>query len=154
MTFASTITTVMTSVAAEVAGVVWSVGAREGDAHVAPPSVRWIPERDRYGAAPKRAVTADHLTRTIAGVDTTFRVVCWGESYTQAATLRDAVLRGCHAAAPAFASGEAGRWVDTGVMTAGEAVEITITFNGFVPDTSPTLATVDTIDTTFTGIIT
>lgn len=153
MSLRSVITDIMERVALEVSSVTHSVGAREAEAHCAPPNVRWVPISDAIGPAPKRAASSDHLTRTIAGLDTSFRVLCWGADFDGAELLRDAVLRGCQYVAPSYALGTRGVWVESGAITEGELVELSVTLRGFVPESpSPTVATITTTDTTDTGV--
>lgn len=153
MSFRATIDAIMASVSTEVPSVAWSIGSRSEAAHTSPPSVRWAPVADAIGAAPKRSASTDHLTRVIAGVDTTFRVKCWGVDFDQAEQIRDAVLRGCQKSAPAFARGERGTWLDSDAITEGEAVEITVILRGFVPESpAPAVVTVTTVDTTDTEV--
>ena len=138
------ITDVMADVAAEVAGTTHTVGSRHVAEHGSPPLVRWVPVSEEIGAAPKREASPDRLTRTIAGLDATFRVICWGTDFDQAEDLRDALLRGLHRAAPAYARAARAQWLDSEATTHGEAVVLTVVLKGFVPAAAPTTVTITT----------
>lgn len=152
MSFRETIHTVMASVLSEVSDTVWSIGSRTETSRTSPPSVRWAPVTDTV-TTPRKVATTDRLARIITGLSTTFRVTCWGADYEQADLLRDAVLRGCRLAAPTYALGQSGAWLDSDAVSEGEAVELTVTFHGHVTEApAPTTVTITDVDTTDTEV--
>lgn len=145
MTLSATIATINAAVLAEVAGCLFTVGSRDADRHAAPPCVRWVPLDDEPGPAPKKSPLASGLQRALVGLDTTFDVECWGATFEDAVTLRDALVRALHASPgpTGYAIGR-GRWAQGGTLTLGESVTMRVTLRAYVPETAPAVAVIST----------
>lgn len=146
MTLSTTIAAINAAVLAEVAGCTFSVGSRVADDQSDYPRVRWVPIVDEPGPAPKNSPIASGLQRALMGMPTTFDVECWGEDFEAAVLLRDALVRSLHSVVgPASYALGAGRWAQGDALTRGESTSLRVTLRGYVPEASPTVATVTTV---------
>ena len=139
------IAAIMARVVAEIPAATSTLTSSELATNASPPHVRWCPDTDTYGPAPKRMGTDG--ARSVLGVDTAWLVECWGADFDGAVTLRDAVLRATAAEAHGMVAYGPGQWSKGGTITEGEAVTLRITLKGYVPELPAVLATVTTVHT-------
>ena len=137
------ITAIMARVVAAIPATTSTVTAAELGKHASPPNVRWCPDIDTYGPAPKRNDAAG--SRAILGVNTVWLVECWGATFDDTIALRDAVLRATALEAHDMVAYGPGQWTKGGAITDGEAITLRITLQGYVPETAPVLATIDAV---------
>jgi len=117
------ITAIMAEVAVDVPAVTAAVGAREAAAHGAPPRVEWVPSTGSL----RMPQGQGRGPRALRNRWTRWAVKCWGTDFDAAEALSAAVVRALHLTCTVGGyelDGE--EWAEPGMVTAGDAVTITV----------------------------
>lgn len=123
MSQAALIAAIMAEVAVDVPTVTMAVGAREASAHGAPPRVEWVPTTGAFRGPQGQG----GRPRALRARWTRWAVKCWGETFAAAEALSAAVVRALHLTCTIGGfelDGE--EWAEPGMVTAGDAVTITV----------------------------
>lgn len=123
MSQAALITAIMAEVAVDVPAVTTAVGAREASAHGAPPRVEWVPGSGAFRGPQGQGGNP----RALKARWTRWAVRCWGADFAAAEALSGAVIRAMHLTCTIGGfelDGE--EWAEPGMVTAGDAVTITV----------------------------
>ena len=139
MSQAALIAAIMAEVAVDYPAVTHAVGAGAGAAHGAPPRIEWTPGSGTF-RGPQAQSGAN--PRPLRNRWTRWAVRCWAADFAAAEALSAALLRALHLTCTIGGfelDGE--EWAEPGMVTAGDAVTITVLLGTPVLDRpQPTLA--------------